>query len=120
MLSWVVSVQTVTEGDRVKVISGNSHYLKIGLYRGNIGKPVFLSPFVTGQPCPAHPSLAAINLQALPPLFPVHHAILHDEADVLQRGDILQRVPVYRDHIGVEARLELADQILLAEKARSV
>jgi hypothetical protein len=45
--SWVVSPRTVTEGDKVKVISGNSLYLKIGLYRENIEKPVFLSPSVT-------------------------------------------------------------------------
>jgi hypothetical protein len=31
--SWVVSPRTVTEGDKVKVISGNSLYLKISLYR---------------------------------------------------------------------------------------
>jgi hypothetical protein len=31
VLSWVVGAQTVTECDKVKVISGNSLYLKIGL-----------------------------------------------------------------------------------------
>ena len=45
----------------------------------------------------------------------IHDAILHDEPDAFERGNILQRIAVDRDHIGIKARLKLADRVLLAQ-----
>src|SRR5208283_1652051 len=67
-----------------------------------------------------HLSGYSYGRSAFAALFLIYDAILHYEPDAREHGDILQRIAGNCDHIGVEAGLELADCVLLAEQTCTI